>query len=213
MTQISETVPVTDDDGAVFAGTDVPVKRLFHCLEETHNLNIFLRLFPSVSREQALEAMEEQIRADAAEIIHSRKEIMSGWPVFKGTRLVVKNLFDYLAGGHTLDEFLDDFPSANREQAVRALEVARRILEKDAYEIATVRDSLIHSDPRIMSGMPVFKGTRLPVRNLFDYLAGGDGLDIFLEDFPSANRREQVLEALGAAREALESYVYETVAR
>ena len=209
MTQTSETVPATDDDRVVFSGTDVPVRRLFDCLEETHNLNIFLRLFPSVSREQALEAMEEQIRADVAEIIHSREEIMSGRPVFKGTRLVVKNLFDYLAVGHTLD----DFPSANREQAVRALEVARRILEREAYEIATVRDNLIHSDPRIMSGMPVFKGTRLPVRNLFDYLAGGDSLDTFLEDFPSANRREQALEALGAAREALESPVYETVAR
>ena len=136
MTQTSQGMTVTDDAN-VFQGTDVPVRRLFDCLEETHNLNIFLHLFPSVSREQALDAMEEQIRADAAEIIHSRKEIMSGWPVFKGTRLVVKSLFDYLAGGHTLDEFLDDFPSANREQAVRALDVARRTLEKEAYEAAS----------------------------------------------------------------------------
>ena len=44
-------------------------------------------------------------------VIHSRKDTMSGAPVFKGTRVVVKNLFDYLAGGYSLDEFQDDFPS------------------------------------------------------------------------------------------------------
>ena len=59
---------------------------------------------------------------------------MSGWPVFKGTRLPVKNLFDYLAGGYSLDVFLDHFPTADKEQALRTLEVARKMLEKDAYE-------------------------------------------------------------------------------
>ena len=124
------------NDGAVFAGTDVPVAKLFECLEESHNLNIFLRLFPSVNREQALEAMEEQTRADAARIVHSCGDIMSGWPVFKGTRLVIKNLFDYLAMGYSLDVFLHDFPTAKREQAIAALHTARRIMEKDAYEAA-----------------------------------------------------------------------------
>ena len=124
------------DDGAIFAGTDVPVAKLFECLEESHNLNIFLHLFPSVTREQALAAMEEQTCADAARIVHSCGDIMSGWPVFKGTRLVIKNLFDYLAMGYSLDVFLHDFPTANREQAVAALHTARRIMEKDAYEAA-----------------------------------------------------------------------------
>lgn len=67
-------------------------------------------------------------------VIHSRKDTMSGMPVFKGTRVVVKNLFDYLASGYSLDVFLDDFPSVSREQAVRALEMAKEALERDAYE-------------------------------------------------------------------------------
>ena len=69
-------------------------------------------------------------------VIHSRKDTMGGTPVFKGTRVVVKNLFDYLAGGHNLDDFLDDFPSVNREQAIRALDIAREVLEQMAYESA-----------------------------------------------------------------------------
>ncbi len=67
-------------------------------------------------------------------VIHSRKDTMSGMPVFKGTRVVVKNLFDYLASGYSLDVFLDDFPSVSREQAVRALEMAKEALENYAYE-------------------------------------------------------------------------------
>ena len=69
-------------------------------------------------------------------VIHSRKDTMSGAPVFKGTRVVVKNLFDYLAGGYSLDEFQDDFPSVSREQAIRALDMAREVLEQIAYETA-----------------------------------------------------------------------------
>ena len=61
---------------------------------------------------------------------------MSGTPIFVGTRVPIKNLFDYLAGGHSLDEFLDDFPSVSREQAIRTLDMAREILESIAYETA-----------------------------------------------------------------------------
>ena len=70
-------------------------------------------------------------------VIHSHKDIMSGTPVFKGTRVVVKNLFDYLASGYSLDVFLEDFPSVSREQAVRTLEMAKEALESDAYESAS----------------------------------------------------------------------------
>ena len=50
---------------------------------------------------------------------------------------------------------------------------------------------VVHSDPEIMSGTPVFVGTRVPVKNLFDYLEEGDSLDDFLESFPpsAAHRR------------------------
>ena len=69
-------------------------------------------------------------------VIHSRKDTMGGTPVFKGTRVVVKNLFDYLVDGYSLDEFLVDFPSVSREQAIRALDMAREVLEQMAYETA-----------------------------------------------------------------------------
>jgi uncharacterized protein (DUF433 family) len=51
-------------------------------------------------------------------------EILSGTPVFAGTRVPVRNLLDYLEGGYTLDEFLDDFPGVSKAQVVAFLEQA-----------------------------------------------------------------------------------------
>ena len=67
-----------------------------------------------------------------SDIVHSDPDILGGTPVFRGTRVPVKNLIDYLSGGDTLDEFLDDFPSVSREQAVAALELARDLLTAGA---------------------------------------------------------------------------------
>jgi len=50
-------------------------------------------------------------------LITIHPDIQSGTPVFYNTRVPVKNLFDYLKGGHTVDEFIEDFPSVKREQA------------------------------------------------------------------------------------------------
>ena len=58
-------------------------------------------------------------------VIHIDPEILGGTPVFVGTRVPAQALIDYLEGGHPLDEFLDDFPSVTREQAIAALELAR----------------------------------------------------------------------------------------
>lgn len=60
-------------------------------------------------------------------------EIQSGAPVFAGTRVPVKNLFDYLEAGDSLDLFLAEFPSVTREMAVAALEEAQSALVHDAY--------------------------------------------------------------------------------
>ena len=60
--------------------------------------------------------------------IHSDPEIMGGTPVFVGTRVPVQTLLDYLEAGDPLDEFLDDFPSVSREQAVAVLELAKELL-------------------------------------------------------------------------------------
>ena len=58
-------------------------------------------------------------------VVHIDPEIMGGTPVFMGTRVPVQSLFDYFEGGETLDEFLRQFPSVSREQAIAALEMAR----------------------------------------------------------------------------------------
>lgn len=60
------------------------------------------------------------------EIVHSDPEILSGTPVFVGTRVPVRILLDYLEGGEPLEEFLDNYPSVSREQAVAFLEVASK---------------------------------------------------------------------------------------
>ncbi|MBP6820619.1 MAG: DUF433 domain-containing protein [Acidobacteria bacterium] len=60
--------------------------------------------------------------------VQSDPEIMGGVPVFVGTRVPARTLFDYLADGNSLNEFLDDFPSVNRKQAVQLLEYSAELL-------------------------------------------------------------------------------------
>lgn len=62
--------------------------------------------------------------------------------------------------------------------------------------------AVVHSDPEIMGGTPVFVGTRVPARTLIDHLAAGDSLEVFLEDFPSVDRA-QAIAALEIAQTAL----------
>jgi uncharacterized protein (DUF433 family) len=67
----------------------------------------------------------------------------------------------------------------------------------------TKRPKVIHSDPDVLGGTPVFIGTRVPVQNFIDCLEAGDTLDEFLDSFPTVTR-EQAVAALEVAREALE---------
>ena len=60
-------------------------------------------------------------------------EIHSGTPVFVGTRVPIKTIFDHLEAGDSIDVFLDDFPSVSRELAVAVLEQARVALVPDAH--------------------------------------------------------------------------------
>lgn len=62
---------------------------------------------------------------------------------------------------------------------------------------------IVHSDPDIMGGMPVFVGTRVPVRILLDYLEGGDPLEEFLENYPSVSREQAVAFIEEAGKAAL----------
>ena len=63
---------------------------------------------------------------------------------------------------------------------------------------------VINIDPEILGGTPVFFGTRVPIKNLFDYLETGDSIEIFLEDFDSVSK-EQVVKVLEMSQKLIES--------
>ena len=62
------------------------------------------------------------------QLILSDPEILGGTPVFRGTRVPVKNLFDYLETGETIEAFLHSFPTVSREQVMSALELSEQLL-------------------------------------------------------------------------------------
>ena len=63
-----------------------------------------------------------------SELITVKPGLVSGTPVFTGSRVPIKTLFDYMSGNHSLDDFLDDFPTVRREQAEEVLTLAHRLL-------------------------------------------------------------------------------------
>ena len=62
------------------------------------------------------------------DILVKDEDILGGTPVFRGTRVPFQALLDYLEGGQTLDEFLDDFPTVSKDAAVAALELAKSLI-------------------------------------------------------------------------------------
>ncbi len=75
------------------------------------------------------------------DVINIDPDILGGTPVFSGTRVPVESLFDHLESGVSLEEFLDDFPSVTKEQAVSVLELAGKVVSasnfKQLYETAS----------------------------------------------------------------------------
>ena len=67
-------------------------------------------------------------------VIQHSKSILGGTPVFKGTRVPVKTLIDYLEAGDRLDDFLEDFPTVTRKQTLRVLDLAKEALLSDGHE-------------------------------------------------------------------------------
>ena len=67
-------------------------------------------------------------------VINIDPEILGGTPVFRGTRVPIESLFDHLEGGVSLDEFLDDFPTVKREQAIEVLAIAEEVLTSSKFE-------------------------------------------------------------------------------
>ena len=65
---------------------------------------------------------------DIKELITIDPEVLSGQPVFKNTRVPVETLFDHLEAGVSLDQFLEDFPTVTKQQAISTLEIANKLL-------------------------------------------------------------------------------------
>ena len=65
---------------------------------------------------------------DIKDLISIDQDVLGGQPVFKGTRVPIETLFDHLEAGVSLDEFLVDFPTVSKEQVIKALEIATRLL-------------------------------------------------------------------------------------
>ena len=74
------------------------------------------------------EASATPVEERSQPVVHSDPEIMGGTTVFFGTRVPLDAMFDYLEGDHPPDEFLDNFPTVSRAQALAALEIAREAL-------------------------------------------------------------------------------------
>ncbi|MBK7763720.1 MAG: DUF433 domain-containing protein [Bacteroidetes bacterium] len=66
------------------------------------------------------------------QIINIDSEILGGTPVFYGTRVPIKNLFDYIETGESIDYFLDDFSAVSREQVIKLLEMSKKLLESSS---------------------------------------------------------------------------------
>ena len=86
------------------------------------------RLSMRSQREQRYPLSERLPMASSPAAVHSDPQVMGGTPVFVGTRVPFQTLLDYLEAGDPLSEFLDDFPTVSREQAVAALEQAKDAL-------------------------------------------------------------------------------------
>ena len=112
----------------------------FRVTQDLSELEGFIHADPGLQfgRRNAVTPASERSRLTIENgLLHSKAGFVSGTPIFVGSRVPLKNLFDYMAGGYNLDEFLADFPGVSREQAIRTLDVAREVLEQAAYETAT----------------------------------------------------------------------------
>ena len=67
-----------------------------------------------------------------SDVVHIDPEIMGGTPVFKGTRVPIETLFDYIEGGEPLNEFLEDFPTVTQDQVIKFLEELKSEIQPSA---------------------------------------------------------------------------------
>ena len=133
--------PWRGDRASWFSTTRENSSKLFVHLSRGGNLESFRKENPSVGPAWSKSAihMVNQVLEETAyrtpnQLVHSDRKIMSGTPVFAGTRLPVKMLFDYLLDNYTLAEFADDFPTGDTEQLAAALKLACEILNQESLD-------------------------------------------------------------------------------
>jgi uncharacterized protein (DUF433 family) len=132
-------------------------------------------------------------------------------PRFTGRKLTVWNLPARMerSGGQSLRnrsrKLFQQSAFAHEDVGFDISTPARNIVGKNealcylGHMTAKDLQGVVHSDPGILGGTPVFAGTRVPLQNLIDYLEGGDSIEDFLEGFPSV-RREQVIAVIEAGK-------------
>ena len=125
-------LPDVPADAPTFDGTDVPVEYLFTYWDKRFALKSFLMDFPEVSSSQALAALRK--RAESEIPVDSEDGFLGGMPVFRGTRVPVEYLFNLLKHGENIDEFLSQYTTVRKEDAVRVLERASELVEIATYE-------------------------------------------------------------------------------
>jgi uncharacterized protein (DUF433 family) len=117
-------------------------------------------------------------------------------------QVLAKQLSEYLQHNVTIEQLVDWAERRTPRLRRHTTNPSRRYTRRHRTMTMPTKASVVHSDPEILSGTPVFVGTRVPVQSLFDYLEGGDTLDEFLRQFPSV-RRDQAIAALELARDSV----------
>lgn len=115
---------------------------------------------------------------------------------------------DREAEGKGLDYLRGRFPYRTTESGghlIPGAALAELAVRNIPFSVAGKAAAVVHRDVGILSGVPVFVGTRVPARSLIDHIAGGSTLDEFLDNFPSVSR-EQALSYLEAAQEAMDAH-------
>ena len=125
-------LPEVPADAPTFDGTKVPVEYLFTYWDKRFALKSFLMDFPEVSASQALAALQERAVSDFP--ADSEDGRMGGMPVFRGTRVPIKFMFNLLKEGENIEEFLSQYTTVEREDALRTLEIASEFVEVATYE-------------------------------------------------------------------------------
>ena len=202
--------PLTRNSGAcsgetVFRGTQVPVATLFQRLDDDLPLDVFLQMFPAVSREQARAVLRRAARHVER---YPEEDAQRGSPpvepetaVRRGTRVPVTKLFSHLDESSALDGFLARFPAVSREQARAILRRASRWVERHPGQDTEQRESTpLSRDPRVHSGSTVFSGTRVPATSLFEHLSADYSLRQFLAARPTVSHAQASAVLRRAAR-------------